>query len=159
MRPGEPEQQPTLGDTDNSQGDAAKARAQREAAKAKALFDLAKVLMIVAALAAGGLLFRALAFETVQVGSYGPKELRPQELPCITFIILFAISLAAAFAYPFVGAVVVTGAAALRSWAWRHEEPPKWDRTARLFLGAFWPLTLAASIIIYIFLGVIHRIF
>jgi hypothetical protein len=118
--------------------------AEEEARTAELVSSLAlnssKVLMIAMSLTAGVCLLSVL-----------------KEQP--SFLLGRALSLAGAFAYPIAGAVVVKLMAVLRSWAWGHEEPPQWSRTGRLFLGAVWPFTLVAATIIYIFLGIIDRIF
>jgi hypothetical protein len=68
------------------------------------------------------------------------------------------LSLLAAFAYPFIGAFTVRFCELLRSWGTKGKYS-KWDEGERLFLGAVWPITLAVSLIVYSFLGLINRLF
>lgn len=60
--------------------------------------------------------------------------------------------------YPLVAAVVISICEGLRQWAYKGRIT-RWDQGTRLRLGAVWPLTLICSLIVYLFLGLINRIF
>jgi hypothetical protein len=47
----------------------------------------------------------------------------------------------------------------LKRWAYLGEPIIYWTRTERAVFGAFWPLTLPCCLIVYVFLGIINRIY
>ena len=68
------------------------------------------------------------------------------------------IGILASLAYPFVGAFVIWLCERLKSWAYMNQ-CEKWEQEVRLAMAGVWPFTLIGCLIIYIFLGIIHRIF
>jgi hypothetical protein len=101
---------------------------------------------------------RSAGFFTSAVETYIDDQVQLRELPAVIVAGALIVSLVAAFLYPLVGALAVRVCAALHGWAW-IDSAPEWPRSVKLVIGAFWPITLIASTIIYIFLGVIHRIY
>jgi hypothetical protein len=64
----------------------------------------------------------------------------------------------AALAYPIMGAIVISWCQALRNWA--HEyDVEEWTKKDKIWLGAVWPISIVCCLIIYIFLGIINRMF
>ena len=69
---------------------------------------------------------------------------------------LFGI--AASLAYPFLAAPAIRILAAVRHWAYGGAKKPL-SRAAKIFLAAFWPVTLLPSLVGYLILGLIERLF
>lgn len=68
------------------------------------------------------------------------------------------ISICIMFAYPLVGAVAIRLCELLRMWGTKGAHY-KWNDEERLFYGAFWPVTTTVSLVIYPFLGIMHRLY
>jgi len=68
------------------------------------------------------------------------------------------LGIAIALVYPFMGAVVVWLCEILKSWAYRRQ-CNKWGQDERLLFAAVWPIALIVCVIMYIFVGIIHRLF
>ncbi len=115
----------------------------------------AKALMVGISLAAGAIVFFLLTFKSVPRGEFLGSECRFQSNLVFTGS---CAACACAFAYPFVGAIVIVACSRLRSWA-NMGHVQTWDDGDRLVRGAFWPATLLISLVLYPFLGVIHRVF
>lgn len=73
-------------------------------------------------------------------------------------IINTAVSIASAILYPLWGALAVRLSECLRKWGTKGVYS-KWSEGDRLFFGGIWPATLLFSIIIYLYLGIINRLF
>lgn len=78
----------------------------------------------------------------------------------LTQSILFSIlaGIVTALVYPVIGAIVVPICESLRHWA-HQGKVGQWTREDTVLFGAFWPFTLLFSLIYYIFLGIINRIY
>lgn len=68
------------------------------------------------------------------------------------------IGLFAAIAYAVIGGLVVRLYVALRAWAYRGDVI-ELSSKEKLRLATFWPITLMTSIVVFLFLGIINRIF
>ncbi len=68
------------------------------------------------------------------------------------------LSMASAVLYPVIGAITVRLCEFLRTWGTKGVYS-KWNEGDRLFFGAVWPLTLMFSVIVYLYLGIINRLF
>ncbi len=77
---------------------------------------------------------------------------RREILAALGVAVLIAIS------YPFLAVLAIRGSEWMNSWAYPGSRV-KWSESSRLLLGAFWPLTFVVSLIVFLFLGVINRIF
>ncbi len=97
-------------------------------------------------------LFQSPEYQEVEVNRL---ESREEPLPIPGRVLLTVLT---AIGYPVVASVVVAFCARLRRWAYRTSEDA-WDDKARLEYGAIWPVTLVACLIVYVFLGIIHRVF
>ena len=74
------------------------------------------------------------------------------------WIISIFLMLLTMFAYPVVGAIIISLCDDLRQWAYLYQAE-EWRESDRLFAGAFWPLMLIYSLIVYTFMGIVHRSF
>jgi len=102
---------------------------------------------IVAAVLAGSI--AALIASTIVGGGTGGA---------ILGVCLFVIvALITGFGYPLLGAIIVPLCEELRRWAYPQEQLTTWSRGERIIIGALWPLTAPALMILYIFLGIISR--
>jgi len=73
-------------------------------------------------------------------------------------ILSLLIAAAVAFVYPVIAAFVVFICEHCRSWAYLNDVN-KWNKGTKIYLGAFWPLLLIWSLIIYTFLAIVNRLF
>jgi polyferredoxin len=72
--------------------------------------------------------------------------------------IALGAGLGAALLYPLLSAFIIEFCEDLRKWAYQEQASP-WHDGKRILLGAIWPITLVASAIIFIFLGLINRLY
>lgn len=68
------------------------------------------------------------------------------------------VGLSAAFLYALCGVLVVRLYERLRLWANRGETRPLTGKE-KLRLAAFWPITIMTSLFVYLFIGIINRLF
>jgi len=68
------------------------------------------------------------------------------------------IGLAVSLLYSVTAAWIIRLCEAIKCWAYCGQVE-KWDDETRLFLAALWPLTLICCSVLYLFLGIIHRLF
>ena len=135
-------------------------------------FATAKAILVLVSLLAGGAVFAGLTYELKSVTvrrdvsgflereRYEDVEVvrpRPRQDP-LSITGRVALAVATALLYPVVASVVLAFCAWLRKWAYRMQVEP-WDDEERLMFGAVWPLTLVACIIVFVFVGIIHRVF
>lgn len=134
-------------------------------------FSGAKATLIIVSLLLGILTWSAGAFdilkerELVTIGGGCTSDTRQVEKLSNTLkfkpkgalrAIPFAIFVS--FFYPIIAAWMIKLCGGLKVWAYRGKAE-QWDDELKLLLGAFWPLTLVSCIIVYSFLGIIHRVF
>ena|SRR5947209_6898270 len=74
--------------------------------------------------------------------------------PLLILLIFPAVGLL----YPIAGAGIVFLCEELRDWAYEYE-CKDWSREVKIFYGAIWPVVLPVCIILYVFLGIIHRLY
>ena len=112
-----------------------------------------KAMMIAIALVVAAGVFFLLSFDTKSL--WWRKDLT------YLWMLLHALTgLAAAIGYVLLGAVTAKLCAALRSWAYAHDpEESIADENWAVIMGSFWPITLPVCLILYVFLGLIHRLF
>jgi hypothetical protein len=72
----------------------------------------------------------------------------------ISILTFIGVSLA----HPFIGAFVVALCEDLKQWAY-VDKAERWPRDQTAYLAAAWPLTLIGCLVLYIYLGIIHRIY
>lgn len=72
------------------------------------------------------------------------------------FSILFGVGVS--LGYTFLAAFAVRICEALRDWAYVNEID-SWSQEERVWAGALWPISLLCCLVLYIFLGIIHRVF
>jgi hypothetical protein len=77
-------------------------------------------------------------------------------LLCGVFCAIIA-GLAIGLTYPLFGAIFIPACEQLRQWAYPEETLEAWSRNERIWLGAFWPVTTLCLLVVYLFLGMIHR--
>ncbi len=73
-------------------------------------------------------------------------------------IILVVLGIATSLLYPVLGAFAIKLCEGVRSWAYKATIQ-NWSDQQRLLFGAFWPVTVLFSLIVYMYLGIIHRLF
>jgi len=64
----------------------------------------------------------------------------------------------AAFCYPVAAAYLVRSSEELAKWAYQERYEP-WSEDVRLMLGCIWPVSLVGSVLVFLFLGIINRVF
>lgn len=74
------------------------------------------------------------------------------------WLIGLLIGIIVSIAYPFVAAFAVYLCSGYRNWAYFDQVEP-WENSLKITLGAFWPILLIWSAIIYTFLGIVNRLF
>ncbi len=127
----------------------------------KALF--AKALLVVMAILIG-CIFGASCFNSLEENYKAeyqefqkhPFTADPPEKYSIGIVIGFGFI--TSFLYTLLAAVIIRFCQGLRLWAHRGQIQA-WDYNTRLLLAALWPFTLIISLIVYTFLGLIHRLF
>jgi len=124
-----------------------------EALKQKTQEDAAKAVFIVIALVLGFVAFLVICLDTVK-GEYGRAETQ------FTFK-FFALSTMVGiwFLYPVLGAIAVSIMRGAKEIAYPNRNVRDWNTIERLWLGAFWIVTLPSLLIVYVFLAIIHRVF
>jgi hypothetical protein len=80
----------------------------------------------------------------------------PPSIPEVVFFV--AIGLAAAYLYVFLAAQILTLLKEIRAWAYRDKHVPLTGDEI-LLMGAVWPFSLVIGCIIYLFIGIINRLF
>ena len=77
------------------------------------------------------------------------------------FVIWGVFGLGISLFYVFIAAKAMRFCVWLRQWAHvgSTESPFQWDDDQLVLFGAIWPLTLVFCLIVYVFLGVLHRAF
>ena len=121
----------------------------------------AKALLIFIALCAG---FGATAYVSYQtllvdiVDSSGTRQLPNTTFHWLLFVKLIPLSIAIAVGYTLISAWLMAGCEHMKQWAYLGAAEP-WDTGTRLFLASFFPITVVCCLILYIFLGIIHRAF
>jgi len=134
----------------------------------------AKATMVICSLLAGAAVFFLLCFEhvpvqktrTVSTGLFSPDRQetymdmgwKMKDVPLGVLLVGGAIAFGAALIYPIVGAVAVFLTESLRRWAYVGKAT-QLEAEERLIMGALWLVTLVVSLLIYPFLGIIHRVF
>ena len=68
------------------------------------------------------------------------------------------LGLCACFGWPVIGAFVIRFCESLKGWAYCGKKKP-WPDDERLMLAGVWPLTFVCCSVVYLSLGIIHRIF
>lgn len=116
-----------------------------------------KALLIAAAITLGLVVFDRTSFEVVDPGGF---------LRSATYKIREGweikgplLGLACALLYPVFAAVAVSIVLAVRNWASLDGTTSPLNRGDKLILGAAWPFSLVAGVIVYTYLGLINRLF
>jgi len=68
------------------------------------------------------------------------------------------IGLVCSVLYTFFAAIAVKICILLRDWAY-FKKNTKLDNDIKILMGTFWPIILIGCVIIYLFLGIINRLF
>ena len=79
----------------------------------------------------------------------------------LLFFINFIIFIGIALGYTIISAFVVSGVLQLRRWAHSVEvgEIDEWREDSKLFFGAFWIFVTIPALVIFLFLGIINRLY
>jgi hypothetical protein len=68
------------------------------------------------------------------------------------------IGLATSFLYPVIGVIIIALCEAMKRWAYGRQVP-RWDIETRLLLATVSPLVLVVCAILYLYMGIINRLY
>jgi sterol desaturase/sphingolipid hydroxylase (fatty acid hydroxylase superfamily) len=118
----------------------------------------AKAMIILISIILGIVVFFLTTLSFTEAQGYGYSSSKKLTFDTENLFTAIALMLIVWVVYPLVAAVVISICEALRLWAYKGKIE-QWDQGTRLRLGAVWPLTFICSLIVYLFLGLINRIF